>query len=340
VGIDAATFRAVLGQWPTGVTVVTTVDADEPAAADGSGLGARHGMTASSFSSVSLEPALVSVCLARSAHSHDLVRRAGVFGVSVLAKDQAEVGRRFARWDPGVDRFAGAAWTSAKTGSPLLADALGWLDCVVRHAYDGGDDTIFVGEVLAASTPRTTSPLLYHSRSWGQVADVLPDAVTVVDIGGAATELAADARDLASVEGAIAALDREGDVRLRPRLLLHGAFAVDSEHLGGLLARVVPHAPGEVVLVDDGGAGPLQVREACREAVLHGRPVPVAVRLSRAAGLAQANLLTALKSGVTRVDVGAGTLTPDDVALLARSLELTLSLDGGPADDDPTGALA
>jgi flavin reductase (DIM6/NTAB) family NADH-FMN oxidoreductase RutF len=324
VGIDPATFRAVLGQWPTGVTVVTTVHG-----------GAAHGMTASSFSSVSLEPPLISVCLARSAHSHDLVRTTGVFGVSVLAKDQAQVGRRFARWEPGVDRFAEGEWTTAKTGSPLLTDALGWLDCTVAHAYEGGDHTIFVGEVLAASTPRTTSPLLYHSRSWAQVADVLPEHVTLVDVDAAATmvELPADAADPRSVEHAVHVLDVESDVRLRPRVVLSHAFAVDPEQLGGLATRLVPHAPSEIVLVDDDGrAGPLQVREACREAVLHARPVPVGVRLTEAGGLAQANLLTAVKSGITRVDVGQGALPRDAVLHLARSLDLDVH--PHPAGDD------
>ena len=144
--MDAATFRAALGQWPTGVTLVTT-------AVDGQ----WYGVTASSFSSVSLDPPLVSVCLARSAFAHDLVLASGAFGVTILAKDQAELGQRFARFEAGVDRFEGASWETASTGSPLLSQALGWLDCVVEHAYSGGDHTIFVGRVESAATPRTTS---------------------------------------------------------------------------------------------------------------------------------------------------------------------------------------
>ncbi len=173
--VDHAIFRDVLAQWPSGVTVVTTlVD------------GAPHGMTASSFSSVSLSPPLVSVCLDRKLYSHDLIARSGVFGVNVLAKDQAEVARRFAGMVPGLaveDRFDGETWTTAETGVPLLESALGWLDCRVVHEYAGGDHTIFVGEVMAGHAARRTAPLLFHSRGWGQFADVLPDVATLADGG-------------------------------------------------------------------------------------------------------------------------------------------------------------
>lgn len=171
--VDPATFRDVMAQWPSGVTVVTTlVD------------GAWHGMTASSFSSVSLDPPLVSVCLDRRLYSHGLISGSGVFGINVLAKDQAEVARRFAGMVPGVeDRFAGETWTTADTGTPLLDSALGWLDCRVVHEYPGGDHTIFVGEVVAGHAARRTAPLLFHSRGWGQFADVLPDVATLADGG-------------------------------------------------------------------------------------------------------------------------------------------------------------
>ncbi|MEU5988054.1 flavin reductase [Spirillospora sp. NPDC047418] len=172
--VDAQTFRAVLSQWPTGVVVVTTVAE-----------GGWHGMTAGSFGSVSLDPPLVMVCLARDIYTHALVERSGVFAVSFLAKDQAAIGHRFAGREPG-DRFARGSWSAAPTGAPVLGEALAWLDCRVAHAYPGGDHTIFVGEVLTARTPRRTAPLLFHSRAWGQLADPLPDEVTIADTGLAA----------------------------------------------------------------------------------------------------------------------------------------------------------
>ena len=307
--VDAAAFRAALGQWPTGVALVTTV-------ADGT----WHGVTASSFSSVSLDPPLVSVCLARTAFVHDLVAGSGVFGVTVLGKDHADLGQRFARYDPAVDRFAGNAWETAKSGAPLLSTALSWLDCQVVSAYDGGDHTIFVGEVLAAATPRTTSPLLYHSRTWGQFADQLPDEVVVTS--ARPDDLAVTTRDPSSVTAATAALAGRSDVHDRPRLLVLDAFAAAPDALASVVSALAPHAPSEVVLVDDGSATPVQVREACREAVLAARPVPVAVRLSDRGGLGQACLLTALKSGVARLDLAD--LPADDAGRLVTSLGLHL----------------
>ena len=282
---------------------------------------AWHGVTVSSFSSVSLDPPLVSVCLARTAFAHDLVARSGVFGVTVLGKDDAEIGRRFARFDPAVDRFASDEWSTAKTGSPLLATALSWLDCSVVSAYEGGDHTIFVGEVLAAATPRTTSPLLYHSRTWGQFADQLPDEVTVS--APRPDDLSVEAGDDASLAAAVATLGGRSDVHARPRVLVTGAFLVAGGVLAETVAELVAAAPDELVLVDDGRATPVQVREGCREAVVAARPVPVAVRLSDAGGLGQACLLTALKSGVSRLDLadldrGAATLLVSSLGLHLR----------------------
>ncbi|MFC6152364.1 flavin reductase [Nocardioides yefusunii] len=169
--VDPATFRNVMAQWPSGVTIVTTLDAD----------GERKGMTASSFSSVSAEPPLVSICLVKTLYTHKLISESGVFGVNFLAKDQMEVARRFAGMVPSEDRFEGEEWTIAETGVSLLDSALGWVDCRVVHEYEGGDHTIFVGEVVAAHNARRAAPLLYHSRGWGQFADVLPDVATVSD---------------------------------------------------------------------------------------------------------------------------------------------------------------
>ena len=273
MGVDAATFRQALGQWPSGVTVVTTV-------VDG----AWHGMTASSFSSVSLDPPLVSFSVARAAASHDRIASSGVFAVNILAKDQVELGKRFAGMVPGVaDRFEGLAATTAETGCPLLPDVLAWLDCEVRHAYEGGDHTIFVGEVLAAEASRVAPPLLYHSRVWGQFADVLPEAVALTPPDPAATPVPITATP---AESALA-----GD--------------------------------GPVVLVDDGTATPLQVRGSAAQALLLARPRPVSVRLARDNPFAQANLLTALKSGVSVIEVGAETLDEESVQQLLAALDIS-----------------
>ncbi|MDA0637233.1 flavin reductase [Nonomuraea sp. MCN248] len=165
-------FRAAMAQWPSGVVVVTTGPE-----------GAWHGMTASSFTSVSLDPPMVLVCLAHHTRTHRLITERGFFAVSVLGKDQVAIGRRFAGQEAVADRFAGGSWIPAKTGAPVLADAVAWLDCRVAHAYPGGDHTIFVGEVAEAATPRRVAPVLFHSRAWGQLADPLPDRIGVADTG-------------------------------------------------------------------------------------------------------------------------------------------------------------
>ena len=202
--VEPAMFRDVLAQWPSGVTVVTTV-------VDG----VWHGMTASSFSSVSLDPPLVSICLDRTLYTHGLIQGSGVFGVNVLAKDQAEVARRFA----GMSGAGHGPVRAARPGrwpapAPRCSTpASGWVDCRVVHEHPGGDHTIFVGEVVAAHTARRTAPLLFHSRGWGQFADVLPDVATLSD-GGLVSALTARGHNDPWVRKTAARV-REAGVRVR-----------------------------------------------------------------------------------------------------------------------------
>ncbi|NPC97657.1 flavin reductase [Nocardioides sp. zg-DK7169] len=231
--VDPQVFRDVLAQWPSGVTVVTTLAAD----------GSRIGMTASSFSSVSATPALVSICLDRKLYTHDQIAQAGCFGINVLAKDQIEVGRRFAGMVKDCpDRFAGEEWSTAETGVALLDSALGWLDCRVVHQYDGGDHTIFVGEVLAANAARRSAPLLYHARGWGQFADVLPEVATLAD-GGAVQALRERGEDPASIAAVVAALADAG-IRVRVLDLTDAGSGPDAQDTQAALAAV----PGDVDL--------------------------------------------------------------------------------------------
>lgn len=259
MGVDAASFRAVLGQWPTGVAVITT-------ALDGG----WHGMTASSFSSVSLEPPLVSVCIDRGIPSHDRIARAGVFAVNILGKDHVELGKRFAGATVSQSRFDGVAATTAKTGAPVLEEAIGWVDCTLFAAHEAGDHTIFVGEVLAADTPRVGAPLLYHSRAWGQFADVLPPAATL----------------LASADSGVLVTDA----------FVRGDAALDEAVATGASS----------VCFDDtsGQADPMSVRALLSEARVRLAGVEVSVALDDANGFGIANALTALKSGVSRLVVG------------------------------------
>lgn len=279
MAVDPATFKAVMGQWPSGVTVITTVDAQGPG-----------GMTASSFSSVSLTPPLVSICVARHLAMHTRIEQAGVFAVNILSKDSVEDGRRFAGMLPGVtDKFQGVDYATAVTGAPLLANTLGWVDCKLWARYDGGDHTIFVGEVLDADIDKTAAPLLYHSRSWGQFADVLASEATVLHAG---TEAGAVVVDNAFGSTADAPDEVEATVA-RVRSTLDGA------------------GTATLLILDDaaGAADPLRVRLTIQAiAGLVGR---TAVALRPAAGpMALANVLVALKSGIRQLSVSPDTDGP------------------------------
>lgn len=163
---DQETFKRAMAQFATGVTVVTTHHDGE-----------EYGITANAFCSVSLDPMLVLVCVAKLLRIHDPIEQSGAFAISILALDQMAWGDRFAgRYPQIVDRFEGIDTRTAQSGSPILPDCLAWLDCELRHAYDGGDHTIFVGEVVAGEVGRGAAPLLYYNSRWSQLADEGPEA--------------------------------------------------------------------------------------------------------------------------------------------------------------------
>ena len=159
MAIDSQDFRATLAQWASGVTVVTTVYNGQPV-----------GITASSFSSVSLEPPRILICVAKRLYTHRAIESSQVFAVNILSSAQQQWGMRFAGQVPEMaDRFEGIKHFTAETGSPLLPDVLGWLDCWVSAAHDGGDHTIFVGDVLAAGAAESGEPIVYFNRQWRQL---------------------------------------------------------------------------------------------------------------------------------------------------------------------------
>lgn len=136
--MDHRQFRSTLGSFVTGVTVLTAVEAD----------GRRWGMTANSLASVSLEPALISVCVARRAGSFRVFDACSSFGVSILAHDQQDLAVRFAT--PIDDKFADLALRrSARSGqAPTLDGSTGWLECLVHRRVDAGDHIMLIGEVV------------------------------------------------------------------------------------------------------------------------------------------------------------------------------------------------
>ena len=155
--LDPDSFRSVLGRFASGITVITTVDAD----------GRDVGMTASAFSSVSLQPPLVQVCVDHTASMFDALLHAERFGVSVLADEQEALSRRFAAVESS-HRFEGIGYTRGDSGVVLLDDALAQLECRIASRTEAGDHVIFIGEVERAMA-RDARPLLYYRGGYAQL---------------------------------------------------------------------------------------------------------------------------------------------------------------------------
>lgn len=161
-------LRSVLGAFASGVTVVT-VGGVEP-----------HGMTANAFTSVSLDPPLVLVCVHRNARMHEAIERAGSFAVSVLAQQQVKLARYFSARDrlPGVAQFADVPWSpGSHSGAPLLTGALAWLECALWSVYAGGDHSIFVGQLLTAIRSGAGGPLVFHDGRFCHCAGEVLDGI-------------------------------------------------------------------------------------------------------------------------------------------------------------------
>ena len=147
--IDTDTFRAVLGRFASGVTVVTTRD----------DAGRDHGLTVSAFSSLSLVPPLVIVCIDQGSSIHPVIGSASHFVVNILGAGQEALSRRFSGKD--LDRFDGVGYQRGVTGAAVLDDVHAFVECRVVQRVDQGDHTIVVGEVEAAEAG-TGRPLLYY----------------------------------------------------------------------------------------------------------------------------------------------------------------------------------
>lgn len=158
--IDAAAFKSAVGRFATGVTVVTAQSATTV-----------HGMTANAFTSVSLDPPLVLVNVARSARMHGVLSDAGAFTVNVLAEDQAWLASWFAHPDRprGRSQFAEIAVRPAvHSGAPLLEGALAHLDCTVHDVLPGGDHDVVLGRVVDLAKGPPARPLLYFEGRYGR----------------------------------------------------------------------------------------------------------------------------------------------------------------------------
>jgi len=153
-------FRATTGTFATGVTVVTTNDA-----------GDDHGMTVNSFASVSIDPPLVLMSADKETTSHDRIQSADHYAVNVLTADQEWISNRFAGEHHEMDDpFEDIPVVRAETGAPIFEECLAFLDCALWAAYEGGDHTIYVGEVTALDVRRPDAdPLTFYRGEYGTV---------------------------------------------------------------------------------------------------------------------------------------------------------------------------
>jgi len=158
LSFDSRTFRAALGCFATGITVVTSVGLD----------GEYLGFTANSFNSVSLDPPLVLFSLDRGAFSLKAFEAAGVFAINILSEGQEAVSVAFARAQS--NKWEGIRTEIWDTGSPILLDALASFDCQTTSMHDGGDHVIFVGRVLRLRAVPDGRPLLYYRGSYRQLS--------------------------------------------------------------------------------------------------------------------------------------------------------------------------
>ncbi len=143
-------FRAALGMFATGVTIVTARSAE----------GTLVGLTANSFNSVSMAPPLVLWSLAHTAGSMAAFQAGSHYAINILSADQQDLAKQFAA--QGCDRFAGVRFAEGSGGAPLLEGAAATFECFNRSRYDEGDHVIFVGEVERCSFTEGASPLLFH----------------------------------------------------------------------------------------------------------------------------------------------------------------------------------
>jgi len=148
--IDPRELRRSLGTFATGVTIITTID----------GTGEPRGFTANSFTSVSLDPPLVLVCIAKEAGSLDAFETAQSYAVNILSEKQRDLSTLFA--SRGENRYADVNWTKKTTGSPILNGTAAWLDCTMEQTIDAGDHIILMGKVVAHE--HNAEPILGYCR--------------------------------------------------------------------------------------------------------------------------------------------------------------------------------
>jgi flavin reductase (DIM6/NTAB) family NADH-FMN oxidoreductase RutF len=160
--LDAEQLRAAMRAWTSGVTVVTSAHGGE-----------QHGMTVNSFTSISLDPPLIIISLQTASHTHALVSRAGIFGVTILSADQQAISERFAgRVAEGIgNRLEELETETLVSGAPFIKGGLAYLDCRVTQSIPSGMNTLFIAEVVAARGYDHDRVLIYHDRQYRKLQD-------------------------------------------------------------------------------------------------------------------------------------------------------------------------
>ncbi len=158
MSVDADSLKQTMRRWASGVTVVTSSHGQE-----------RAGVTASSFTSISVDPPLILMSLQSFTPTLKLIERSGIFAVSILTSQQANLSVQFAgfgKLPEGADKFYGVELTTAETGAPIIEHAAGWLDCKLTSIYEAGLSRIVIGEVMATGQGENLPPLIYMNRNY------------------------------------------------------------------------------------------------------------------------------------------------------------------------------
>ena len=158
--VDPLEFRSIIGQFATGVTVITTAAGEE-----------MQGMTANAVTSLSLDPVMLLVCVEKTTHTHGLLERSGAFAVNILGEHQETVSRLFAKKaEPEIGSLRGQRFRLGETGAPILEDCLAFLECRVEEVLDGGDHSIFLGRVVDEAIVNDVKPLLFYRGGYQTLA--------------------------------------------------------------------------------------------------------------------------------------------------------------------------
>lgn len=159
MAIDRNELRRVMGHFATGVTIITTVSKS----------GQSFGLTANAFTSVSLDPPLLLISVDKKAESYPCFEESKVFTVNILSDSQEALSRKFAV--SGGNKFEGVAYSMGANGAPIILGTVGYIECRLYATYDGGDHTLYLGEIQQAETHEGSKPLLFYRGGYRGLSD-------------------------------------------------------------------------------------------------------------------------------------------------------------------------